>query len=131
MRAGTTAVLLLGAVVGASAPAAIAGEMVRHSGTIRSVDAAVGRVVLGEIGPWRVIGGRTQVTDITVGVGPDTHVVFARRDSGAPSGFAGDWVEEPADLARLRPGDFLTIDCVHAGARTTAHMLIVVRPDGR
>lgn len=123
MRAA--AALVLAGVLGAGP--AVAAEVVRHSGTLRSVDAAAGRVVLGEIGPWRVIGGRTQVTELSIRIGADTHVLVVRRAPNASSGFVGDFVEEPARVSSLRPGDFLTVDCVHAGPHTTAHMLIVVR----
>lgn len=109
------AAVALGVVIG---PAAQAGEMQQHSGT---VVAREGRLVqLAEIGPWQVRQGETVITHRTIEMTPATTLTMVRRDQEPLSGFPGDWVEEGLEPWDLLEGDFVTIDCLHEGGRQIA-----------
>src|SRR3990172_2981242 len=77
--------------VGFAAPCWAQPAITGHSGTVTAVDRAAGTVTIEEIGPWRVEGGQTVVTPITVRADGSTTWTRARRATGAgPSGWDGE-----------------------------------------
>jgi hypothetical protein len=101
-------------------------QTVTHSGTVLTVDRGASTIVLGEIGPWRVRDGETEVVHHTMTVTPLTTFVRSRRLPGAgPTGWMGDFVEEIADPWAVRPGDFITVLCQHEGRFLTALEVVV------
>jgi hypothetical protein len=97
-RVRNVAALTLGlglVLAGPSAGLATAGPEIitKRSGTVVEIDAPPGTIVLEEVGPWRVKGGRTVVTDRRIAVTPATRLVLAERRVDLPSGFPGDFVE--------------------------------------
>ena len=98
---------LAGAVLALSVATAPASD---HSGTVVAVDKSAGKLVIGEIGPWQVKGGKTQITERTVTVAPSTRFVAVTRSREAgPSGWIGELVELPLDPRAVKPGDFVTV----------------------
>jgi hypothetical protein len=120
--------LLAAAFVLALLEIAAGAEMVKHSGTLLAVDRTAGTVTLGELGPWRVERGVTQVDRLTVVVTSGTEFARVRRGEGDAAYFR-DWVEEPLAAWSVRAGDFVTIDCRHEGRRMVAVKVTVVTPD--
>ena len=91
----------------------------KHSGTVISIDAERGVMVLAEVGPWRVRNGEMVVTRRTIRLTPATKVdTFIRVN--VPGQFAGDFLEVPLDAADVTPGDFVTVDCLHERGRLIA-----------
>ncbi|HAM59162.1 MAG TPA: hypothetical protein DCQ64_28620 [Candidatus Rokubacteria bacterium] len=81
-----------------------------HSGTVVSVDATAGTLVIGELGPWQVREGKTLITERTITVAPSTRFVAVTRSREAgPSGWVGELVEVPLDPWAVRQGDFVTV----------------------
>jgi len=107
-----------------------AGDIVRHSGTIVNIDERTESIVLEEIGPWRVASGKTVITLLKVAIAPDAPILLARRAARAPSGFDGDYVEEPMAPWGLAPGDFVTVECRHEGKRLIALKVTVADTPG-
>jgi hypothetical protein len=105
-----------------------AGDVVRHSGTIVNIDERTESTLLEEIGPWRIASGKT--TLLKVAIAPDAPILLARRSARAPSGFGGDYVEEPMAPWGLAPGDFVTVECRHQGKRLVAIKVTVVDTPG-
>jgi hypothetical protein len=103
-------------------------EIVRHSGTIREVVEKTQSILVEEIGPWH---GKTQVTSLRIVIAPDAPIVVTRRSTRAPSGFVGDFVDEPLAPWGLAPGDFVTVECRHEGNRLVAHKVIVADTGNR
>lgn len=100
-------VAIAGAVLALSAVSAGASD---HSGTVVAVDKSAGKLVLGEVGPWQVKGGKTVVVERTIGITPSTRFVTVTRSREAgPSGWIGELVEAPADPWAMKPGDFVTV----------------------
>ena len=118
------AAVALGVIVG---PAAEAGEVQRHSGTVVAREG--GLIQLAEIGPWQVRQGETVITHYTIEVTPATALTLVRRDEEPLSGFPGDWVEEGLEPWDLLEGDFVTVDCLHEGGRLIALKITVVAPE--
>jgi hypothetical protein len=102
-----------------------AGQIVKHSGSIVSVDPAAGTLVLAELGPWQVKDGQTVVTHRTVTMTAATAVALARRAPEGPTGFSGDFVETVRPRSALTPGDFVTIESEHEGTRIVALKITV------
>jgi hypothetical protein len=100
------------------AASAMAGERLKHSGTIVSIDEAAATFVLAEVGTWEQ--GGTLVSYRTISVTPATAFAIVARADAPPSGFAGDFVELAIDRGGLYPDDFVTVDCVHEGSRLVA-----------
>jgi hypothetical protein len=119
---------LVGLVLLAAAAAAEPARM-RHSGTV--VEVGEGTIVLAEIGPWRVTRGRTVVTYRRIEIPRDTPLVLAWRDTATASGEPGQFVESTLVPWGLVRGDFVTVDCVHEGARQIARAIVVVELSGR
>ena len=111
--------LLILLVAGAAAPGSAAPAGARHSGMIVFIDAERGVLVLDEVGPWRVVNGRTVTTRLTIDLTRETRVnTFIRVD--VPGRFAGDFLEVALDPADLTPGDVVTVDCLHEPGRLVA-----------
>lgn len=112
--------LLIALSLLAASPATAAeSTRMKHSGTVVSIDAARGVVVLAEVGPWRLQKGETVVTRRTIVLTPATKVdTFIRVN--APGAFAGDFIEVELDAADVSPGDFVTVDCLHERSRLVA-----------
>ena len=92
----------------------VAGDIVRHSGTIVAIDEKTDSIVVEELGPWH---GKTVVMALRILIAPNAPIMVARRSANAPSGFVGDYVEEPLAPWGLAPGDFVTVECRHVGKR--------------
>ena len=64
-----------------------AGETTNISGTIVALNKEAGTIVVGEVGPWRVKEGATEITPRTVAVTAGTEFKQVRRAEGAgPTG---------------------------------------------
>lgn len=50
------------------------------SGSIVSIDDEAGTIVLAEVGPWKVRGGKTVLTYRTITVTPETQLAIVGRD---------------------------------------------------
>jgi hypothetical protein len=102
------------------------------SGTVLAVDQAAGTIVLGEVGPWRLKDGATEVTRRTIAVTPATEFARVKRLEGAgPNGWIGAFMEERIAAWSIEPGDFATVTVtVDPGAtRPTAAKVTVVDVD--
>jgi hypothetical protein len=99
--------MLVGAVLALSTGAALATD---HSGTIVGVNKDAGFLVIGEVGPWRVKDGQTEITKRTIAVAPSARFVVAKRSPGpGPTGWPGEFVEVPLDPWAVRTGEFVTV----------------------
>jgi hypothetical protein len=107
-------------------------EAGNHSGTVQTLNKDAGTIVLGEIGPWRVKEGVTEVTERTIIVTKATEFSQARRAAGAgPGGWIGEFVEVKLTPWEVRKGDFVTVEVSQEGERLTALKVTVVAPEGR
>lgn len=98
-----------------------------HSGTVMAVDPEKGILVIGEIGPWRVKDGKTEITRRTVVVEPSTLFVMVKRSpEPGPSGWPGEFVEVPLGAWAVKAGDFVTVQVEQKGERRTATKIAVV-----
>lgn len=121
----------LAALAVMTAPAGVAGAPAtwRHSGCVVAVGPH--SIVVAEVGPWRVRAGETVLTERRIEIARATEFVLAQRVADAPSGFPGDFVEEPLVDWRLVRGDHVTVECVHRGARMIAVKVTVLNPGAR
>lgn len=104
-----------------------AGE--KHSGAIVSIDKAASAVVVGEVGPWRVRQGQTEITNLTFRVTGETKFVRAeRRAEAGPAGWPGGFVEVSLGALDVKEGEFVTVEAERAGERLVALKVTVVRP---
>jgi hypothetical protein len=104
------AMLVAVAVVAWMIPTGSDGQERKYSGTVLSVDRSAGVIVVGDMGPWRIKDGATQVDRRTIAVGPSTEFVSVRRAKGpAPSGWVGDFVESVLPGWHVKPGDWVTV----------------------
>ena len=127
-----TAWIAAAALAGLAAPDWAAAASARHSGTVAAVDPAAGTVTIEEIGPWRVEGGRTVVTPLTVRTVGSTVWTRARRATGAgPSGWDGEFVETPRGVWEVKPGDYVTVEVKADGKRRVAVLVTVAELDTR
>lgn len=117
-------VALVVVITGLAGPAA-ADERMKHSGTIVAIAGDGSRVVLAEVGPWRVRKGSTVLTYRTITVTPDTRFTIVGRAVDAATGFVGDFVEMPIDREGLYVDDYVTVDCEHRGKRLLALKITV------
>ncbi len=98
-----------------------AGETTNISGTIVALNKEAGTIVVGEVGPWRVKEGATEITPRTVAVTAGTEFKQVRRAEGAgPTGWVGEFVEVAVGPWELKRGDFVTVQVRHEGPRLTA-----------
>jgi hypothetical protein len=121
---GLMSALLLTATAPASA------HVVRHSGTITSVDRAGGVLVVATLEEGRRDGSLPSPTSVRVVVTPSTEVVEARRGPGSaiPD---GDFLDLPAPASRLTPGTFVTAEGERQGDRLVADTITIVVPTVR
>lgn len=100
-----------------------------HSGIIMAVNKAAGTIVLGEIGPWRVKDGATEITERTIAVTPATQFKQVKRTPGAgPAGWIGELVEVRLGAWEVKKGDFVTVEVRREGQRLSALAIVVVVP---
>lgn len=122
-------VVLAGLVALALPVQSWAGTM-NISGTIEAVDATAGTIVLGEIGPWRVKGGVTEVTSRSIVVSATAQFALVKRAPGAgATGWIGDYIETALGAGDLRKGDFVIVKVQTEGDRLVASKVTVVAPD--
>jgi hypothetical protein len=121
------ALFMAGALV-LGARAAAAAD---HSGTVTAVDRDGGTIVVGEVGPWHVKDGRTEITKRTIAVGPTTQFVASRRTKEpGPAGWPGEFVEVKLDQWAVKAGDFVTVHVEKDGKPPTATKIIVTVTEG-
>ena len=107
LAGGLRIAALAGVVLALSVAVAAASD---HSGTVVAVDRSGGTLVIGEIGPWQVEGGKTRGTQRTIVIAPSTRFVAVTRSREAgPSGWVGELVEVPLDPWAVKQGDFVTV----------------------
>lgn len=111
------------------APPARAGAPTsKHSGTILAVNRAAGTIVLGEMGPWRVKGGVTEITERTIAVIPSTEFTRVKRVPGpGPAGWAGDFVEVRLGVWEVKAGDLVTVEVREKDQRLIALKVVVIK----
>lgn len=118
----TVGVLVLGAGVAAAAD---------HSGTLMAVDRDRGTIVIGEVGPWQVKEGKTEITRKTIAVGAATQFVASKRvKEPGPTGWPGEFVEVKLDPWMVREGDFVTVRVEKDGTLPTATKITVTVMEG-
>ncbi|MBI4588946.1 MAG: hypothetical protein HY725_08910 [Candidatus Rokubacteria bacterium] len=109
--------------------ASAVAETTNHSGTILALNKEAGTIVLGEMGPWRVKGGVTLITERTIAVTSATVFKQVKRAPGAgPTGWVGEFVETGLGAWELKKGDFVTVQVRQEGQRLTALSVAVVAP---
>ena len=97
-----------------------------HSGTVMAVDPEKGTIVVGEVGPWQVKDGKTQITRQTIVVAPSTQFVASKRSrEPGPAGWPGEFVEVPLGAWAVKPGDFVTVHVEKVGTGRTATKITV------
>jgi hypothetical protein len=97
---------------------------------VTAVDRAAGTVTIEEIGPWRVEGGQTVVTQLTVRADASTSWMRARRATGAgPSRWDGEFVEAPQSAWEVKPGDYVTVEVPREGKGRVAIRVTVAELD--
>lgn len=117
------------AFVALALPVWAGAEAASHSGTVQALNKEAGTIVLGEVGPWRVKDGVTEVTERTIIVTKATEFRQARRSAGAgPGGWIGEFVEVGLGPWEIRKGDFVTVEVRQEGERLTALKVTVVVP---
>lgn len=100
---------------------------VKHSGIVLAVDRQSGVLTIGEVGPWRLVDGTTQVTRRTIKLTASTqYSVFMRVN--VPGQFGGDFIEVPLEATDLSVGDFVTADCVAQRGRLVALRVSMTDP---
>ena len=105
------------------------GQERRYSGTVLAVDRSAGAIVVGDMGPWRLKDGVTQIEPRTIAVTPATEFVSVMRASGvAPSGWVGDFVESVLPGGRVKPGDWVTVVVKADARRPTAIRIYIWEP---
>ena len=113
------------AVLGFAGRAHAQGTM-RHSGSIVSIDAESGAIVLAEVGPWKVRDGKTVVTYRTIAVTAQTALAIVGRDYANFDGLLDGFVEGALEPGEIYLNDYVTIDCLHEGKRLIARKITVI-----
>ncbi len=91
-----------------------------------AVDPEKGTIDLGEVGPWHVKDGQTEITLRTIDVVPSTQFVMLNRTrEPGPSGWPGDFVEMPLGAWAVKGGDFVTVRVDQKGKRSIATRIAV------
>ncbi len=117
-------------LTGFAAPCWAQPAVTGHSGTVTAVDRAAGTVTIEEIGPWRVEGGRTVVTPLTVRADGSTTWMRARRATGAgPSGWDGEFIEASQGAWEVKPGDYVTVEVPREGKGRVAIRVTIAELD--
>jgi hypothetical protein len=123
------AMLAVVALVAWAIPAWSDGQERRYSGTVLAVDRSAGAIVVGDMGPWRIKNGVTQVDRRTIAVTPSTEFLSVKRVSGpAPSGWVGDFVESGRPGWQVKAGDWVTVIVKADDPRPTAVRIYVWEP---
>ncbi len=119
-------------LVGFAAPCWAQPAVTGHSGMVTAVDRAAGTVTIEEIGPWRVEGGQTVVTALTVRADGSTTWMRVRRATGVgPTGWDREFVEVPQDAWEVKPGDYVTVAVPREGKGRVAVRVTVAELDTR
>lgn len=101
-----------------------------HSGRVEALDRTAGSLVVGEVGPWRVTEGKTEVTRRTISVTSSTGWVrLSRADGAGPSGWMGGSVEASLAPWDIKAGDVVTVQVRREGRRLVAMKIAVATPD--
>jgi len=101
----------------------------KHSGTIVSIDKAASTIVVGEVGPWQIRRGQTEITNRTFRVTGETKSVrVERRTEAGPAGWPGGFVEVSLGAWDLKEEDFVTVEAERADEHLVALKITVVRP---
>ena len=111
-------------LVAVGVPLVAGAESVRHSGTLLAISKETGTITLGEVGPWHVVQGVTQITRRSISVTPATEFVQVKRDKEGVE-YPGDFIEARLDPWSFAVGDFVTVDCRHEGKRLIALKITV------
>jgi hypothetical protein len=119
----TVAAALVAAV--AFAGTAGADERMKHSGTIVAIDEKGGTIRLAEIGPWKVHDGQTVITYRTIAITPETEFAIVGREYATINGWPGEFVESALPPDGLYVDDYVTVDCLHKGAKQIALKITV------
>ena len=123
------AMLVAVAVVAWMIPTGSDGQERKYSGTVLSVDRSAGVIVVGDMGPWRIKDGVTQVDRRPSAVVPSTKFVSVRRAKGpAPSGWVGDFVESVLPGWHVKPGDWVTVIVTAGDKPPTAIRISIWEP---
>jgi hypothetical protein len=97
------------------------------SGTVLALDKTAGTITVGEVGPWRVKGGVTEVDPRVIAVTTSTEFRQVRRAAGSgPTGWVGDFVETGLRAWQVNKGDFVTVKVQREGERLIALAVQVV-----
>jgi hypothetical protein len=113
--------LAIGLVMLALAAPPAGGGGATYSGTVVSVDPAAGTLVLAHMGPWQGGEPERSLAQVRVATDGQTRVLVARRATGAaPDGWIGGFVETPASLREIRPGDFVAVELREGAAGRVA-----------
>ena len=97
-------VFLASASVGWSAP-----ETIHVAGNVLAVDASLGKIVVGDVGPL-LADGQSEVTRRSIRVTTFTEFTrVTRADGVAPSGWIGDYVATRLPRWGVKPGDFVAV----------------------
>ncbi len=130
-RVGRIAMVALVALLTCAVAGTEGAEGGRHSGTVVAVAKDRGTIVIGEVGPWRVKDGQTEVVKRTFAVTTSTQFVrLTKRAEAAPGGWPGDLVETPLGAWEVTAGEFVTVEIEPAAKRPTARKITVVSPGG-
>ena len=124
-----SAVLVLASSTVASPSLTSDASTSAHSGVIVSIDTAMHRLGLQEMGPWK--SEATKPVTRSIHFGPDTKFEIVTRTQGADAqGWIGGYVESALAPSAVRPGDFatVTVERNHKGPEATT--VQVVRPVG-
>jgi hypothetical protein len=100
-------------------PVVDAARTTTYSGMLDTIDPQGRVLVLEEVGPWRLVQGRTVLTRRFVTITPETKFNTFIRVS-VPGGFAGDFLEVALDGNDVTAGDFVTAECVPERGRLIA-----------
>ena len=123
-------VLMFGLVSLASASMGwSASETIHYAGDVVAIDASMGKIVVGDMGPL-LDNGRSEITLRSSRVTSSTEFTRVRRtDSVAPSGWIGDYVATRLSRWDVKPGDFVTVT-VSPGPESQALEITVVDTSG-
>jgi len=107
--------------------AGVSAKTTSISGTVLALDRTAGTLTVGEVGPWRVKRGVTQVDPRVIAVTTSTEFKQVRRAAGpGPTGWVGDFVETGLGAWQVSEGDFVTVEVQREAERLTALTVQVV-----
>ena len=86
-----------------------ASSTVDYAGNVLAVDAATGKIVVGDMGPLQN-DGRSEIASRSIVVTSSTEFTKVSRTQGvAPSGWIGDYVTTRLAPSLVKPGDFVAV----------------------